>query len=446
VSRRSRIGRGNGGHGNAFRAGGGWRNWAGNQRTDPARTIVARDTGEVVDAVKAAARDGLRVKAIGSGHSFTAIAVPDGVAILVPAHPVLLRVDDTGLSTVPAGMTLRTLNALLWDRGWALPNLGDIDAQTVAGAISTGTHGTGATHYGLATQVRGLELVQADGSVLACSSSENADVFAAARVGLGALGIIVTVTLQAVPAFRLHAIEAALPLDHALDVLAGDDDHVEFYWFPHTDIAATKRNNRTDAEGPARGKVPEWVGDELFGNGAFALACRVGASAPRLVPSINRVIAGQFAAAEYVDRCYRVFTSPRRVRFLEMEYAVPREALPEAFAGLRRAVERHGQAVTFPVEVRIAAADDIPLSTASGRDTAYVAVHVHRGEPHETYFGAVEAVMRALDGRPHWGKLHTRAAADLRSVYPDFDAFVALRDRLDPERRFGNAYLERVLG
>jgi len=423
-----------------------WRNWAGNQRTDPVRTVAAHDTGEVVAAVKDAARDGLRLKAIGSGHSFTAIAVPDDVAVRAPRDPRLLQVDATGLATVPAGMTLRTLNPLLWARGWALPNLGDIDAQTVAGAIATGTHGTGARHRGLADQVRALELVTADGAVRSCSPSENADVFAAARVGLGALGILVSVTLQAVPAFRLHAIEAARPLEGALELFDGDDDHVEFFWFPHTDVAATKRNNPTDADGPARGRVSEWVGDELIGNGAFALISRLGAAAPRLVPGLNRFAAGQFAHSEYVDRSYRVFTSPRRVRFLEMEYAVPRAALPDAFAGLRKAVERHGRAVTFPVEVRVAAADDIPLSTASGRDSAYLAVHVHRGEPHEAYFGAVEAVLRDLDGRPHWGKLHTRAAADLRPAYPGFDAFVALRDRLDPERRFSNAYLERVLG
>ena len=423
-----------------------WRNWAGNQRTDPVRTVTAHDTGEVVAAVKDAARDGLRLKAIGSGHSFTAIAVPDDVAVRAPSDPRLLQVDATGLATVPAGMTLRTLNPLLWARGWALPNLGDIDAQTVAGAIATGTHGTGARHRGLADQVRALELVTADGAVRSCSPSENADVFAAARVGLGALGILVSVTLQAVPAFRLHAIEAARPLEGALELFDGEDDHVEFYWFPHTDVAATKRNNPTDADGPTRGRVSEWVGDELIGNGAFALVCRLGAAAPRLVPGLNRFAAGQFAHSEYVDRSYRVFTNPRRVRFLEMEYAVPREALPDAFAGLRRVVQRHGQAVTFPVEVRVAAADDVPLSTAAGRDSAYLAVHVRRGEPHEAYFGAVEAVMRDLDGRPHWGKLHTRTAADLRPAYPGFDAFVALRDRLDPERRFGNAYLERVLG
>jgi len=424
----------------------GWRNWAGNQRTHPARTVVARDAGDVVDAVTAARRDGLRVKAVGSGHSFTALAVPDGVAVRAPADPALLRVDPAGLATVPAGMTLRTLNPLLWERGRALPNLGDIDAQTVAGAISTGTHGTGATHRGLASQVRALELVTADGAVRTCSPNEDAEVFAAARVGLGALGVLTTVTLQTVPAFRMHALETVRPLDGALDLLDGDDDHVEFYWFPHTDFVATKRNNRTDADGPVRGRMAEWVGDELVGNGAFALACVLGAVAPRFVPAINRVVAGRFAAAEYVDRSYRVFCSPRRVRFVEMEYAVPRAALPDAFAGLRRAVERHGQAVTFPVEVRVAAADDIPLSTAFGRESAYLAVHVHRGAPHEAYFGAVEAVMRDLDGRPHWGKLHTRTAADLQPTYPEFGAFVALRDRLDPERRFGSAYLERLLG
>ncbi|MBV9922403.1 MAG: FAD-binding protein, partial [Pseudonocardia sp.] len=382
----------------------------------------------------------------GSGHSFTAIAVPDGVAVRAPADPTLLRVDATGLATVPAGMTLRALNPLLWERGWALPNLGDVDVQTVAGAISTGTHGTGATHPGLAGQVRALELVTADGGVRTCSPDEDPELFAAARVGLGALGVLTAVGLQTVPAFRLHAVEATRPLESALDLLDGHDDHVEFYWFPHTDVAATKRNNRTDADGPRRGRMGGWVGDELVGNGAFALACRIGGAVPGLVPSINRIVAGRFAACEYVDRSYRVFTSPRRVRFVEMEYAVPRAALPEAFAGLRRAVERHGQAVTFPVEVRVAAADAIPLSTAFGRDSAYLAVHVHRGEPYEAYFGAVEAVMRDLDGRPHWGKLHNRTAADLRTAYPGFDGFVALRDRLDPERRFGNAYLERVLG
>jgi L-gulono-1,4-lactone dehydrogenase len=424
-----------------------WRNWAGNQRTDPVRTVAARDTVAVADAVKAAARDGLRVKALGTGHSFTAIGLPDGVALRVPDDPALVRVEGD-VVTVPAGLPLHVLNPLLWERGLALPNLGDIDAQTVAGAISTGTHGTGAAFQGIASQVVGLEMVLADGSTLTCSAVENAEVLHAARVGLGALGIIVSVTIQAVPRFRLHAREQGLPLADVLgelDAYVEGNEHFEFYWFPHTDIAATKGNNRTEADGPVRGRVAGWVGDELLGNGAFGLGCRIGALAPRVVPGLNRLMAGQMAAAEYVDRSYRVFCSPRRVRFLEMEYAVPRAAIHEAIAGLRAAAQRHGQAVTFPVEVRFTGGDDIPLSTASGRDTAYVAVHVFRGQPHEAYFAAVESVLTGLDGRPHWGKIHTRSAAYFRDSYPEFDAFVALRDRLDPERRFTNHYLERVL-
>jgi FAD-linked oxidoreductase len=427
-----------------------WQNWAGNQRTHPVRTVRAHDAGDVVEAVRAAARDGLRVKALGSGHSFTAVGVPDGVAVVPPAAAALLRVDAaTGRVAVPAGMTLRTLNELLWAHGLALPNLGDIDAQTVSGAISTGTHGTGAGLQGLAAQVVGARIVLADGSLVECSAEHEPELFSVARLGLGAFGVLTEVTLQAVPAFRLHAVEAAEPLDAVLDqldALTAENEHFEFYWFPHTDVAATKRNNRTTATGPTRGAVAEWVGDELMGNAGFAALCRAGRVLPAAVPRLNRFLAGQFAAGEYVDRSHRVFTSPRRVRFLEMEYAIPREALAEAFAGLRAAVERHARAVNFPVEVRVAAADDIPLSTATGRDSAYIAIHVHRGQPHETYFGAVESVMVGLGGRPHWGKLHTRTAEYLRTAYPAFDEVVALRDKLDPERRFGNAYLERVLG
>ncbi|MBW0115116.1 D-arabinono-1,4-lactone oxidase [Pseudonocardia abyssalis] len=424
-----------------------WRNWAGNQRADPVRTVVARDAGDVVDAVRAARHDGLRVTALGSGHSFTAIGAPLGVAVRAPAAPAAVRVDGD-LVTVPAGLSLHALNALLWDRGRALPNLGDIDVQTVAGAISTGTHGTGAAHRGIAAQVRALDLVTADGTLLQLSPSSHPDVFSAARVGLGALGVLVGVTLATVPAFRLRAVERVEPLAAVLgdlDAFLTSAEHVEFYWFPHSGTAATKRNDPV-APGPDRGRVARWVGDEVLGNAGFGAVCRLGRAAPVLVPRLNRFVAGRMAAGEYVDRSYRVFTSPRRVRFLEMEYAVPRAALREAFDGMRAAAARHARVVPFPVEVRVAAADDVPLSTACGRDSAYVAVHVHRGQPHEAYFGAVEDVMTALGGRPHWGKLHTRTADDLRPLYPGFDAFTALRDRLDPDRRFTNPYLDRVLG
>ncbi|WFG42360.1 D-arabinono-1,4-lactone oxidase [Pseudonocardia alni] len=425
-----------------------WRNWAGNQRTRPIRTVHARDADDVVRAVRDAAEGDLRVRPLGSGHSFTGIGVPDGVALAVPADPAAIRLDG-GLVTVPAGVTLHTLNRWLWAHGRALPNLGDIEAQTVAGAISTGTHGTGAGYRGIADGVRRLRLVDGLGELHELGPAADPDLFDLARVGLGALGVLVEVTLATVPAFHLHARESARPLTEVLerlDDLAAGHDHVEFYWFPHTTTAVLKTNDRTERRSPGRGRVAALVGDEVLGNGAFGLVQRVAALAPPLVPRLNRVMAGQMAAGEYVAPSYAVFCSPRRVRFLEMEYAVPRAALPEAFAGLRAAAARHAHDVAFPVEVRILRGDDIALSTAYGRDTAYLAVHVHSGRPHEAYFGAVESVLSALDGRPHWGKLHTRTAEQLRPRYPRFDAFVAARDRLDPAGRFRNPYLDRVLG
>ncbi|ALE74249.1 FAD-linked oxidoreductase [Pseudonocardia sp. EC080610-09] len=423
---------------------GGWRNWAGNQRSRPARTVHTRDAGEVADAVRAAALFGLRVTALGSGHSFTGIGAPDGVAVRPPSDPDRIRLDGD-LVHVPAGVTLRALNRWLRRRGRALPNLGDIEEQTVAGAISTGTHGTGAGYRGIAAGVRGLEIVTADGAVYRPDGAE----LALAAVGLGALGVITEVTLATVPAFDLHAVESVRPLAEVVDglgELAAAHDHVEFYWFPHTDVAVLKCNDRTGRSGPRRGRAAAWIGDELLGNAGFALACRAGELAPPLVPRLNGFLAGRMAAAEYVGPSHEVFCSPRRVRFLEMEYAVPRAALPEAFAGLRAAAARHARDVTFPVEVRVLGADDVPLSTAYDRDSAYLAAHVRAGRPYEAYFAAVESVLSAADGRPHWGKIHTRTAAQLRPRYPRFAEFVALRDRLDPEGRFRNPYLDRVLG
>ncbi|BBG03373.1 MULTISPECIES: D-arabinono-1,4-lactone oxidase [Pseudonocardia] len=421
-----------------------WRNWAGNQRTRPVRTVRAHDTGAVADAVRAAADEGLRVKAVGSGHSFTGVGVADGVAIAAPSDPSGIRLDGE-TAHVPAGVTLHALNRRLWELGRALPNLGDIEAQTVAGAISTGTHGTGAGYRGIAAQVEGVELVLADGTVRRPAGDE----LAAARIGLGALGVLTEVSLRTVPAFRLRATETVRPLPEVLDgldALTAAHDHVEFYWFPHTDLAVLKVNDRTGDDTPGRGRAAAWIGDELLGNAGFGLACRAGELAPPLVPRLNGILARRMPAGGYTGRSYEVFCSPRRVRFLEMEYAVPRAALPEAFAGLRAAAARHGHGVTFPVEVRVLGADDVPLATAYGRDTAYLAVHVRAGRPHETYFGAVEPVLAALDGRPHWGKLHTMTAPTLRSRYPAYDDVVAVRDRLDPEGRFRNPYLDRVLG
>lgn len=425
-----------------------WTNWAGNQQMSPAQVLHPASTDEVALAVKAAAAAGQQVKAIGSGHSFTGIGLTDGVLLQLDRLAALTHVDtSTRRVTVQGGMPLHRLNAELAAHGLGLTNLGDIDRQSITGSIATGTHGTGRDSGALATQVIGLEIVLADGSVLQCSKDENPDVFSAARVSLGALGVITSVTLQAEPTFLLRADERPMPLDDVLDgfhELVAANEHFELYWFPHTDVALTKRNNRTDSADPIS-RARFLLEDELLSNGLFELTCRLGKTAPRLVPTLNKAAAKALSARTYADASPKVFCSPRRVRFCEMEYALPREAVVEVLRELRGLPERLGMRISFPVEVRVAPADDIPLSTASGRDTAYVAVHQFRGVDPTAYFAAVEAVMTAADGRPHWGKLHTQDAASLAPRYPRFAEFTALRDRLDPERRFANAYLDRVL-
>jgi FAD-linked oxidoreductase len=384
----------------------------------------------------------------GSGHSFTGAAVTDGVLLLPGGLRAIHATDPgAGLVTVAAGCPLATLNAHLHAHGLALANMGDIDAQTVAGAIQTGTHGTGRDVGGIAAQVAGLELVLADGTITRCGPGD--PLFDAARVGLGALGVLTAVTLRVVPGFLLAAREEPMRWREVLarlDELTSQNEHFEFYWFPHTQRCLTKRNNRSD--GPAR-PLPGWrhrLDDEFLSNTVFGLTCRLGHWFPGVIPTVNAVAARALGARGYTDAAYRVFTSPRRVRFKEQEYAVPRDRLAGVLAEVQALFARRDWRISFPIEVRVTPGDGVWLSTAYGRDTAYLAFHVFHASPHEEYFGDVESVLTAAGGRPHWGKLHTRDAGYLRAAYPRFGDFLALRDKLDPGRRFGNSYLSRVLG
>ncbi|MGW1271631.1 D-arabinono-1,4-lactone oxidase [Streptomyces sp. NPDC002491] len=427
-----------------------WRNWGGNVVARPAREVTPASVDELAAAVRRAAEDGLKVKAVGTGHSFTSIAATDGVLIRPQLLTGIRDVDRENMTvTVEAGTPLKRLNLALAREGLSLTNMGDIMEQTVSGATSTGTHGTGRESASIAAQIKGLELVTADGSVLTCSEKENPDVFAAARIGLGALGVVTAITFAVEPIFLLTAREEPMPFDRVLadfDELWAENEHFEFYWFPHTGSTNTKRNNRSAGPRKPVSQVAGFIEDELLSNGVFQVAQWVGRAAPATIPTIARVSSKALSARTYTDVPYKVYTSPRRVRFLEMEYALPREAVTEALRELKTMVDRSGLRVSFPVEVRTAPADDITLSTASGRDSAYIAVHMVKGTSYTKYFTAAEQIFTAYEGRPHWGKIHTRDAGYFASVYPRFGEFTALRDRLDPDRRFQNDYVRRVLG
>ncbi|MEV5911758.1 D-arabinono-1,4-lactone oxidase [Streptomyces chartreusis] len=427
-----------------------WRNWGGTVAARPAREVAPASVEELAAAIRRAAEDGLKVKAVGSGHSFTSIAATDGVLIRPQLLTGIRHIDrEAGTITVEAGTPLKRLNVALAREGLSLANMGDIMEQTVSGAASTGTHGTGRDSASIAAQIKALELVTADGSVLTCSEKENPEVFAAARIGLGALGVVTAITFAVEPIFLLTAREEPMPFARVLaefDELWTENEHFEFYWFPHTGSTNTKRNNRSAGPEKPVGQLAGWFEDELLSNGVFQVAQWVGRAVPATIPAIAQVSSKALSARTYTDIPYKVFTSPRRVRFVEMEYAVPREAVVETLRELKAMVERSGLRVSFPVEVRTAPADDITLSTASGRDSAYIAVHMVKGTPFQRYFTSAERIFTAHEGRPHWGKIHTRDAEYFAGVYPRFEEFTALRDRLDPDRLFQNDYLRRVLG
>jgi len=427
-----------------------WRNWAGDGRCAPALFERPDSTQELSAALARAAARGLRVRVAGAGHSFGDIACTDGMMISLERLDGVLDVNRPGRRVrVQAGITIHDLSLRLAEYGLALENLGDIDVQSIAGAISTATHGTGAGLANISAQVQALTLVLADGATLECSAERDVETFRAARVGLGSLGVVAEVTLRCVPAFTLRGIDAPAPLKDTLDrfeEISLANEHFELFVFPHCDTALTRTNNRTDSPARPRTRAAAYLNDIVLTNHAFGLLCRVGRRWPDRIPEINRLVTRLAGRSERVDRSHGIFASPRLVRFTEMEYALPRANTAEAVWRVLEMIERRGFAVPFPIEVRTVAADDAFLSTASGRDSGFVAVHMFEGMAWEPYFRAVEEIMESLDGRPHWGKRHFQTAETLSSRYPEWERFQAVRARLDPEGRFANSWSERVLG
>jgi FAD-linked oxidoreductase len=429
-----------------------WRNWGRSAAAEPAHRARPTSVDEVVAVVRTAAERGLAVKAVGAGHSFTDIAATPGVLIELDGLQGIVGVDKARKRVrVAAGTRLWQLGPALREHGLALQNMGDIDRQSIAGATSTGTHGTGLRFGGLATQIVAATLVTGHGEVLRVDDSNRPELLPAVRLGLGALGILVEVELQCVDSFLLRSVDHPAPFDEVLDAWderTRETDHFEFYWWPHTALAMTQTKTRLPIDTPHRppGRLALWAERRLLENDALRLQQAVGHTIPALVPPLSRLATNVYGDGERTSISYEIFASPRLVRFRESEYAIPLEALPQALRDVRGLVERNGWRISFPIEVRAAAPDENWMSTAYDRPSAYIAVHRYFRDNPSEYFRAFDAIMRTYDGRPHWGKMHYRAADDLRPAYPRFDDFLAVRDELDPDRRFANRYLDRVLG
>ena len=427
-----------------------WSNWAGDQSCAPSAIVRPGSEAELAEVVGRAAERGERVRAVGSGHSFTDAACTDGVMVDLSRMQRLLEADpETGVVTVEAGVKIHALGPALAERGLALENQGDVDVQALAGALATATHGTGVRLPNLPACVVAMRLVIATGDVVELSPESDADGLLAARVSVGSLGIASTVTLRCVPLYTLHRHDEPRPLSETLDrldELVDGNDHFEFFVFPYTNTAATRTTRRSSDEPTP---TPGWkrrVQEDLVENRVLDLICRAGRRAPRAVPRLTRLMTAAMSESRVEDRAYRVYATQRKVRFTEMEYAIPRAHAREAVERVLALVERRRLPILFPLEVRFAAGDDAFLSTAHERETCYVAVHQYTGMEFESYFRGVEEIMDAYDGRPHWGKRHYQTAATLRDRYPQWDRFQAVRARLDPGGVFTNDYARRVLG
>jgi L-gulono-1,4-lactone dehydrogenase len=418
-----------------------WSNWSRGQSCAPAERVRPGTRTELAEAV---ARE-RAVRVAGAGHSFSAAVPTDGTLLSLERMDRVLDVDAaSGLVRAEAGIPLHRLVRELHRHGLALPNLGDIDVQSLAGALATGTHGTGDRLGNLSSAVEAMELVLADASERVV---DGGDELLGARVGLGALGVVAAVTLRCVPAFRLHAVDQPEPLEAVLgdlDARVAANDHFELFTFPHSPLALTRTNNRTEAPPTPRRPRLEWLQDVALDNHAFGIVNRIARRAPRTIPALNRFAGRSASRRERVAESFDVFASPRLVRFEEMEYALPRARAAEAVRACRGILARHP--VSFPIELRFSAGDDALLSPAHGRDTAYVAVHVFEGMAFEAPFREVEALLRSWDGRPHWGKRSFLGAEELAPRYPRWGDFAAIRERLDPGGRFVNRWIAHTLG
>ena len=427
-----------------------WSNWAREQTCRPASIVRPATREGLVRAVAKAAEAGEHIKVAGSGHSFTDCALTDGTLLRIEQLDRLLDFDrSSGLVKFEAGIILGPMNRKLDELGVAMANLGDIDRQTLAGSISTATHGTGAGFQNVSAQVAAIELVTADGTIVELSRDSDPDGFRAARVGLGALGAIYSVTLETVPAYTLNRVDRARPLAEtlaSLDELVAAHDHFEFYVFPHTDIAVCRETTRTSDAPQPRHPARVFAQEYVIENGLGAAVSALARHAPRTGPRLARLAASAVSNETKIDKSFKVFASQRHIKFTEMEYAIPRERGREAIERVVAIASRPEHQVIFPIEVRFVAADDALLSPSHERETTYIAVHQDRKLDWEPYLREVEATLSAIDGRPHWGKRHFLRADTLSQRYPRWDDFQTARKRFDPCGAFQNAYTARTLG
>ncbi|MBI1211186.1 MAG: FAD-binding protein [Alphaproteobacteria bacterium] len=428
-----------------------WTNWSGFVRAAPQRSVNPGTEAEIVAAV----RDGpAPVRVAGTGHSFTPIVESNGSLLSLDGIAGVVRTDaNAQTATVRAGSKIHALGRPLYDAGLALKNQGDIDRQAIAGAVGTGTHGTGPTLGSLSSEVTAFRLVSASGEVLECSAQANADVWSAGRVSFGSLGVMSEITMSARSIYKLRERNWLMPAAvcwHELAKLRDAHRHFEFFWFPYADDVVAKSLDETDDEAPAP-KTSEHMrlrGERVTNDQRlFNLGCTIAKFLPSLSPALQRMFTrAAMGTSDRVRWSHEAFPSPRNVKFNEMEYAVPAANGADCIQEIAEAVRNKKIATCFPLEFRFVKADDIWLSPFYKRDAVTISVHQFAGQDFTTLFDTAEAIFKRYGGRPHWGKMHTLGAREFEALYPKWDDYRALRRKLDPTGRFLNSHLRHVFG
>jgi len=395
-----------------------WSNWSDSVACRPSGWLLPESEDDVIAAI-GGVKDGGHIRVAGSGHSFTPLCASDDLLLSLERMSGIESIDASGRAWIRAGSKIHDIGGLLAEAGWALANQGDVDVQAIAGAISTGTHGTGPKLGSLSTQLCGLRIVTAAGEIVELSPERDRDLFRAGQVALGTLGVVTAVRLQTLPRYRLHEQVRREQLRDCLDRLdrrIAANRHFEFFWYPADDCAFTKTLNPTD-----RLATP-LTDPETAASGAG-------------LSSESR---------ERVADSWQIFPTVRNNKFNEMEYSLPAERGVDCFLAIRDLMLQSHPEAQWPVEYRTQAADDIPISAAEGRATVAISIHQGANLPHESFFHDAEVIFRRHAGRPHWAKMHSLSARDLRELYPHWDKFQTARKQLDPDNRMLNPYLQRL--
>lgn len=426
-----------------------WRNWSGSVTSNPAEYQEPGTLGEIITLVQRCSAEGKTIRVVGSGHSFSPLVATDSVLVSLDRYSGLEQINhEACTATVKAGTKLKALGELLFAEELAQENLGDINEQSIAGAISTGTHGTGIAFGSISTQVIGLTLVTGKGEIVTCSETENSLLFKAARVSLGVLGIIVSVTLRLIPAYTLRIDIKKKSLTDCLthlDDYNRENRHFEFHFLPYTDTVQAKLTNISQ-DAPTGKSVMRWFNEYALENGALWLLSAFNRQFPRMSERVCKTMAALITDSTGISPAHDIFATARLVKFQEMEYSLPAHNFKPALRELDEMIRRERIKVHIPIECRFAHGDDISLSPSFGRDSAFIAIHMFKGMAYQPYFKLAEAIFRRYEGRPHWGKMHTLTANELRPLYPEWREFQSQRDLYDPERVFSSAYIRSILG